>query len=192
MNGLKNDVERIKKLASEAGDLSAYKMWLPNIREEYLALKQQEADAAQELTDAKNFEPEEEQAEEIEIPEKYQKALEREGEIRSFIEYWESQDAMPEETGEADDLDENSEVEEQPETPDDIEPTDESGEPDTFSEDKYIDARREWEEKKGEVLIEDVEDEEIYKSLDQINSMSLAEKLTLYKESKDNLNDINQ
>ncbi len=158
MNGLKNDVSRIKTLAGEAGDLSPYKQWLPNIKEEYAALKQLTEDAKIELEQVENNIPQEEAIAEPEMPEKHQKALEYENEIRALRIVEDTEPVI----GEKQESD---------------------------GEDEYIKANEEWSLLSDRVVNEEISQDEIFKSIDQINSMSLAEKLEIYIKSKEDLND---
>ena len=178
MNGLKDSVERIKSLAQEAGDLSAYKPWLPNVREKYLELKQDEEDARDALESAKAAneaaaqpapipapEPVHKEEPEIipvqEMPEKYKKALEHEQEIRALRDIAQKEPApVPE-----------------PQKP---EETIDTG------------AKEEWDNAKNEILNDTAPQDEVFKSLDQINTMSLAEKLDAYSASKEKLDSLIQ
>lgn len=163
MNGLKEDVARIKELANEAGDLSEYKQWLPNIKEEYMALKQLEEDAKQALEAAGSEKPEEPEAvAKEEIPSKYEKALELEQEIRALQFKEKPEEILPEV------------------------PVVQEKEPEP------IKSTKEWDKLKEEILTDGANQEDIFSSLDQINAMSLAEKLGLYNQSKDNLNNMIQ
>ena len=174
MNGLKDSVERIKSLAQEAGDLSAYKPWLPNVREKYIELKQDEEDARDALESAKaaneaaaqpepvpvqQAEPEVKPAQEM--PEKYKKALEHEGEIRALRDLAQKE---PEPTPE----------------------------PQKIEEPIDTKAEEQWNETKSEILNDEVPQEDVFKSLDQINTMSLAEKLEAYSASKEKLDSLIQ
>ena len=176
MNGLKDSVERIKSLAQEAGDLSAYKPWLPNVREKYLELKQEEEDALDALESAKAaneaaaepvplpVQPQEPEATPVqvqEVPEKYKKVLEHEGEIRALRD-------MAQKEPEPEPVYEEA-----------------NGPTDTKAEEEWISA-------KNEILNDKVPQEEVFKSLDQINTMSLAEKLDVYSASKEKLDSLIQ
>ncbi len=186
MNGLKEDISRIKILAKEAGDLSPYKQWLPDIKEEYISLLHTEEEAL--LAYEEGLKAKEEKVpvqEESQLPEKYAKALEYENEIRGLkTEEPEAEEFIPSEY----------EVPEEPiinEEPNDYIASineDSYYSPNQEQEsDGYSKAAEEWDKVCAERLYDPTHQDEIFKSLDQINAMSLAEKLELYSESKEQL-----
>ena len=189
MNGLRDDVARIKTLANEAGDLSPYKQWLPNIKEEYLSLVQEKEDAEKLLDEAKAYVPPVPE-EKPQMPESLRRALDYEGDIRALrieeiIEPEPEEELMPEAFGEDPyDADEEDVVQEEGYE----EPVQNSG----GEYEDYRTAQDEWEEVRGQILPENADEEEVFKSLDQINTMSLAEKLELYSQSKENLDEMIQ
>ncbi len=184
MNGLKEDISRIKILAKEAGDLSPYKPWLPDIKEEYVSLLHEEEDARLSYENLLNKEQETEVVpdQQEEVPEKYKKALEYENEIRMLsISDPEKEDA--ESIGYVSESTESEQSDFLSFKEDESYYTQEQ----LNDNDDYSKAAENWKKVCAERLHDATHEEEIFKSLDQINAMSLAGKLELYSESKTQL-----
>jgi uncharacterized protein YhaN len=76
MNGLRNDIAKIRTLAKEAGDLSKYKKWLPNIKDEYERLKRDAISIEELLEQAKSIPKDNEDSNLPKLDEVYAKMIE--------------------------------------------------------------------------------------------------------------------
>ena len=85
MNHLREDILNIRKLAQDAGDLSAYKKWLPNIKEEYEQLKYNAENTKQLLSQAQKT-PDEDLTEQVrpELDKNYSRVLEYKDSINAL------------------------------------------------------------------------------------------------------------
>lgn len=84
MNGLKNDIANIRSLAQEAGDLSLYKKWLPNIKDEYERLRRDAISIQELLEQAKNIPKEDDNTNYPRLDEVYENILEYKDSIEAL------------------------------------------------------------------------------------------------------------
>ncbi|MCK5130189.1 MAG: AAA family ATPase [Clostridiales bacterium] len=159
MNILKADISRIRSLAQDAGDLSAYKKWLPNIKEEFDSLRNETESTNELLMQARSITQDEpsrsEAIQTAEFDDFFAKVLEHQETIESLHH----------------------------EVPDVVVKKEEE-----YVNDDYAQANANWHTQLREILIIDADENQTMTALDNIDSITLSTKLDEYIQKKDKLN----